>query len=359
MKQLFVRLLTIVLIVSGLSLLLYRVSAAHFETPAEAIDWGVKWLVESHQNSDGGFSSFSSGRDVAPSDIGGTVDGLMALGSSGRNSHAPLAYLEAHPEELTVYAAQNGGTAGKLILALAAADQDARAFAGQDFVIQLTNHLSPTGQFGVTDTFNQSLAILALAAVEEPIPAGSVTWLLSQQATTGDVAGSWDDGYGTAGNPDATAMAILALQAAGRPNDDPAIVAAVEFLRRVQLPLSGWEYGTGFGENPNSIALSLHALQTVGQVVNKPDSPWAKDGLTPLRLFLSWQADNGAFQADFGSGRVDDFFTTTQALPVVALFAEPVNRGFNPLMAWILIALALVGAISLRLSAKWQVRSGK
>lgn len=351
MKQWLVRLLVIALIVSGLSLLMHPVSAAHFATPAEAIDWGVKWLVESHQNSDGGFTSFSGGRDLAASDVGGTVDGLIALGRSGRDTHDPLAYLEAHPQELLTYTAQNGGTAGKLILALTAADQDARDFAGQNFVIQLTQQLSPTGQFGVTDAFNQSLAILALGAVDEPIPAGSVTWLLSLQATEGEIAGSWDDGYGTLGNPDATAMAILALQAAGRPDDDPAIVAAIDFLGRVQLPLSGWEYGPGFGENPNTIALVLQALQAVGEVVDQPDSPWAKDGLTPLRLLMSWQADNGAFQADFGSGRVDDFFSTTQALPAVALFAEPVNRGFSPLIAWILIVLALGGAVGLRLWA--------
>ena len=77
--------------------------------------------------------------------------------------------------------------------------------------------MSPTGQYGVNNAFNQSLAMLGLSAAGEAMPDSAVAWLLAQQAPAGDMAGSWDDGFGTAGNADATAMAIMALVAAGRP----------------------------------------------------------------------------------------------------------------------------------------------
>ena len=41
------------------------------------------WLISTHKNRDGGYTSFSTGADVAASDAGGTLDAILALASAG------------------------------------------------------------------------------------------------------------------------------------------------------------------------------------------------------------------------------------------------------------------------------------
>jgi hypothetical protein len=300
-------------------------SGEDFQQPGR-LAAAVNWLVTIHQNSDGGYSAFSGGADLAPSDVGGTVDALLAIAAAGYNpaspvpgrENAPLGYLQNDATAVAAYAGQDGGKAGKLVLALTATAQDPRDFLGYNFVISLTNHLSPTGQYGVNTAFEQSLALLALHGLGDAQPAPeAVAWLVDAQDTAGDVAGSWSDGFGTDGNVDATAMAIMALlPSLGA--DDPAIIAARDFLARSQLPAGGWEYGPGFGANANSTALAIQAMHALGEDFYSPESEWAVDGRSPLATLLSWQGESGAFQADFGEGPFDDFFTTVQALPALA-----------------------------------------
>lgn len=285
---------------------------APFPDQRVAVQQSVAWLVTTHQNDDGGYTSFSSGANAAPSDVGGTADAMLAIAAAGYNpaypapsqESTPFDYLRQHPDEVAAYAATDGSTAGKLVMALVTANQNPRDFVGHDFVISITQHLSPTGQFGVTTAFGQSLAILGLRSVGGDVPPEAIQWLTSLQATEGDVAGSWDDGFGTAGNADATAMAVMALVAAGLPADDPALLNAADFLTRSQLETGGWEYGAGFGANANSTALAIQALKALGQDVTEP-----------MNSLLGWQSVSGAFQADFGNGRFDDFYTTVQAIP--------------------------------------------
>jgi hypothetical protein len=298
------------------------IAAAQDDEPAgpplaEAIEAAVLWLVETHQNADGGFSSFSAGADVADSDIAGTLDAVWALGVSDADTGPAIGYLMDNSDEFVAYVIEDGSNAAKALLALAA-EEDVSSFGGDDLAANLTNHLSPTGQYGVDTAFNQSLAMLGLAFSGYPTADEAVTWLVEQQETEGELAGSWDDGFGTAGNADSTALAIAALLASGKTPDDPVIVAGREFLARTQLDSGGWEYGAGFGENANSTALVLLALAMLGEDVVNEGSAWAKDGLTPLAALLAWQAESGAFQADFGSGRQDDFFSTAQTVPALA-----------------------------------------
>jgi hypothetical protein len=286
-------------------------------------------LVQTHQNSDGGYTAFSSGADIAPSDVAGTVDALIALGASGHNPAAPfpdrdatpIGYLRDNADAVAAYAGQDGGSAGKLLLALTMAGEDPRDFAAYNFVISLTAQLSSTGQLGTSNAFNQSLALLALSAVHEPAPASAREWLLGLQLPDGELAGSWDDGFGTQGNTDATAIAVMALLASGSTPEDPEIVAARDFLARNQRPEGDWAYGPGLGGSANSTALVLQALSALGEDFYTSDSPFAQNGNAPLAALLAWQDVSGAFQADFGSGRFNDFFSTVQSIP--ALTGKP------------------------------------
>lgn len=274
-----------------------------------AADTAVAWLTNTHQNSDGGFSSFSSGANQAPSDVGGTLDALLAMAAAGSDTAAPLAYLQTQATDLLAYVAGDGGSGGKALLALTTAGADPRSFAGHDLAAAFAQSLPPNGEFGANNSYAHALAILGLAATGEAVPQTAVAWLLSVQG----VSGAWDDGFGTADNVDATAMAIMALTAAGLPDSDPNLVRAAEFLRQAHTA-AGWEYAAGFGANANSSALAIQALSALG------------DDVTPyLDQLLSWQGSSGAFQADFGSGPFDDFFTTVQAVPALTGQPYPLN----------------------------------
>jgi hypothetical protein len=229
----------------------------------------------------------------------------------------------ANGAELIEFAGQNGGQAGKVILALTASAVEPSNFAEHNFVELLMAQIEPSGAFGVTDPFKQSVAILGLAAAGEPVSTTAIDWLLALQAANG----SWDDGFGTVDNPDATAMAVMALIASGRDADDPVITTAVDFLAEAQNTDGGWGYAAGLPTSANSTSLVIQALSALGENWYSTDGQWAKGDHTPLLALLSFQSASGAFQADVGQGPVDDIYATVQAIPAVA------NRPF-PLPAF-------------------------
>jgi hypothetical protein len=294
-----------------------------------ALTAAVDWLIANHQNDDGGYSSFSGGANLAPSDVGGTLDVALAMAAAGHDPAVnaagktanPIAYLRANAADLDLYAQSGGGVAGKAILSLTAAGQNPRDFQGHNLVANLTAQLTAAGDYNAVTVYEQSLALLGLAAVNETAPAAAVDWIKNQQTASG----AWGDGYGTDENSDATAVAIMALLAHGETADSPAVQSAVNFLRQTQLPSGGWEYGPGFGQNGNSAALVMQALSGLNEDFYTSASPWAKEGQTPLAALLSYRSGSGAFQADFGSGPFDDFFTTVQALPAVAGKTLPIS----------------------------------
>lgn len=277
----------------------------------------AEWLVANYQNSDGGYTDFSSGADAAPSGVGGTVDALLGLASAGADTAAPVAYLEGNPQLLEEYAAMDGGQAGKLLMALQAAGQDPRDFAGIDLVTILQGLATDEGAYAPT-AYGHALAILGLKSVGAEIPAAAVAWLTSQQLENG----AWSDGFGTDDNVDATAMSMMALIAAGETAESEAIAAGKMFLENSQSPGAGWDYSPAFGgQNPNSTALAIQALSGIGEDMYTADSPWSQEGVSPLDSLKSFMSESGAFQADFGEGPFDDFFSTAQAM--IALTGEP------------------------------------
>ena len=281
----------------------------------------ITWLYRESQNDDGGFGiDFATGDPM--SNIPNSLDAALAIAALGYNPAVPAAaaensvmdFLNANMAEMVDFAAIDGGSNGKVILALLAAREDARDFAGHDFVAQLLQQFdAATGSYGNTTAFNQGLAIAALVEAGEQIPPIALEWLESLQAEDG----SWEDGFGTAHNPDATAMAVMGLLAGGRQVSDDSIAAALDFLRDSQLDSGGWEYGANFGENANSTALVIQTLAAAGENYSDASGPWAGSSTSPLQALLSWQNTTGAFQADFGQGKTDDFFATAQAIPAV------------------------------------------
>jgi hypothetical protein len=277
-----------------------------------AAERAAEWLADSHQNDDGGFTAFSAGADQAPSDAVGTIDALPALAAAG-DATAALDYLRANGTALQAMAAEDGGQAGKIVLALRAAGVDPAGFAGHDYTADLAAHFGSDGAFA-GDPYKHALAMLGTAAAGQEIPTAAVDWLEGSQSA----GGSWDDGFGTLDNADATAMAIMALLAAGRSADDTAVAAARDFLMSSQATEGGWGYGAGLPAGANSTALVVQALIALGIDPTAADGDWAKAGRSPLDALLAWQGESGAFQADFGDGPFDDFYSTVQAIPAAA-----------------------------------------
>jgi hypothetical protein len=322
-------------------------ATAAYSDPAEALTLASEWLVKTHQNSDGGFTSFSTGANLAPSDVGGTVDAILAIAEAGGEVAGPIGYLADHLADVSAYAQEDGSASGKLILALVAAGENPADFGGSDYVAFLNGHLADEGHYDLDTAYGQALAVLGADAAGVDVPAGAADWLVAQQASEGELTGSWNDGFGTAGNADATALATVALLASGRQADDPPVEQAVTFLAGSQLPTSGWEYGPGLGENANSTALVIEALTALGYDVSSSGGRWAKGGRSPLIALLSWQAPSGAFQTDLGQGRSDDFYATVQSMPALAAAPSvsqqgpPAAGGDSPL-PWILIGVVIV-----------------
>lgn len=294
-------------------------SAAEDSAPGPAAAGrAADWLVATHQNDDGGYSSFSTGAGAAPSDPVGTIDALLALAAAAGDTAPALDYLRANGEALQAMAAEDGGQAGKVVMALDVAGVAPADFGGHDYSAALAAHLGDDGAYA-GDPYKQALAMLGLVATGQAIPAPAVAWLEGSQGA----GGSWDDGFGTLDNADATAMAVMALLAAGRSAEDLSLAAAVAFLAESQTDEGGWGYGAGLPAGANSTALVVQALLALGEDVTATEGRWAKEGRSPLDALLAFQGESGAFQADFGDGPADDFYSTVQAIPAAAGRALP------------------------------------
>ena len=298
-----------------------EVDAVVFSDQRESVRMAVFWLVNNFQNDDGGYASLSTGANQAPSSISGTLDAVLAIAGAGYTPSAvfpgqeatPLEFLKENASALMDFASDNGGQAGKVVLALTASAVDPRDFGGHNFVAVLDDSLEPSGAYQVNDPFKQALAILGVTSVGLPVPGEAIAWLEDKQAGNG----SWDDGFGTTDNPDTTAMAVMALVAAGRPPVANSIQSALQFLADSQQA-DGWGYGAGLTPSANSTALVIQALVASGEPWYDGAGEWTVGGRSPLQALLDFQSVSGAFQSDFGQGPFDDFYATVQAIPAAS-----------------------------------------
>jgi hypothetical protein len=310
--------LILIALVASVSARIDSSQTVFFPDQRDSAAAAVTWLYQVNQSSDGGFGTdFMTG--LPSSSLESTLDAMIAISSTGYNPGAvyfnaqksAVNYLEDNAADLVSFATVGGGSNAKVIIALASANLNARDFVGHDYVAQLTAQYEVSGSYNNTTAYNQALSINALVQVGEPVPAQALQWLEDLQADDG----SWDDGFGTAQNPDTTSMAIMALLAGGRSTADVSVADGLDFLADSQLSSGGWEYGVGFGENANSTALAVQALSAAGENFYASTGPWVKNGISPLMALLSWQNTTGAYQADFGQGRADNFYATVQSIP--------------------------------------------
>jgi len=283
----------------------------------------VQW-VATQQQADGSFEvakfpgfetpeallSFATEAQSSPA-----WSGKQALLAAQRVANAKgltgLDYLDDYAEA-TGDDAITGGVAAKLItLVTGPLCLDARAFDPQrdgavDLVARLDAAARPNGAYGPDGVFSDTLyAVLALATLQRPVPAATITYITNAQEADGgwNYAGSADDqGYD---DVDTTALAIQALVAAGVPTNDPDLAQGVAYLRALQDSDGSW----GFGD-PNSTAVADLALQAAATAP-------AHDADAFLR---SKQLPSGRIESPNDSFGVNTYATTQ---PVRALLDRP------------------------------------
>jgi hypothetical protein len=275
------------------------------------IDGAVAWLV-SQQSEDGSFIGFTGEPDA-----GVTVDAILALvaaQSAGVDTtaavDAAVGYLGSGDVAL-VYAQTGAGQSAKLVLALAAAGENATSFAGVQPVSLIEAGLNPdTGLYG-TGVFDHALAVLALVAVGQEVPQEALDAFGTTQAENGGWA---FDGTTDVANVDSntTALVIQALVAAGM-GDSDLVSGGLTYLAACTTDSGvAWNDAGGSLPDANSTSVAIQALVAAGE------------DAAPLSTALAaFQNPSGAFHfnADDPS---DNLFATLQAIPALAGVALPV-----------------------------------
>jgi hypothetical protein len=223
-------------------------------------------------------------------------------------------------------AASDAAKTGKTILAVVAAGGDPTSFASRDLLARLAAlYQDSTGAFGDGSTFSQSFAILAVAASGGAVPPAALVELAALQ----DSDGSWS--YGTApvaagqGDTNSTAIALMALDAAGVHAAD---AAGLAYLSSQQLADGGFPYQNAsvWGpptSDPDSDSIVLQALVAAGQDPTAPG--WSKGSNDVLTQLGSSQGTDGGFAYP---GMGEDAFTTTQV--PAALMRVPYAASVHP-----------------------------
>ena len=279
-------------IFTALLLLSLLLTPAFAAAPAveEAVDKGLAYIAE-HQNTDGGFiepnadaSSISATWFASQALVAAGEDPLSAKWT--KNGKTPLDYLVESPDGKS----DGTGEIAKWITFTAACGKDPYTFADYDAVAALQEKIKEDGRVG-NYIYTTYWGIFGLTAAGEDVKP-QIAWLLTQQNADGSF-GSYGTETGDSGDADNTAASIMALRAAGIPADDPAVEAAVQFLREAIEENGGYNYGYYSAPNLASTAWAVQAFCSVGI---DPSTVKSSAGNSPVDYLLSLQKEDGSFR---------------------------------------------------------------
>lgn len=279
-------------------------------SPAVSLRKGLAWAA-GQQQADGSFAGFNPGA---------TIDAVLAIALAGRNpndfaagANTPITYLAA---QAPAYAAQGASAAGKMAVGAVAGRANPRSFGGVDLVAAIEGFYQPaTGQYGGGSVWDQSFALLGLAAARQPVPPAAVQRLIDIDA----VGGGWGFSANAAdADVDSTGLALQALASARVARDNAAVQAGLAFLHSAQNEDGGFPGFTG-DTDAGSTGLALQGLAAYGE---NPRglvwTTWISDGSssaltlrTPVETLLALQSPAGGFPGFSGP---NDPFSTYQAL---------------------------------------------
>jgi len=257
-----------------------------------ATDKALRWLFD-HQNTDGGFGEPASDPQTTCQAVLAFASAYEEPGTIHKNGHSPLDYLGG---QIPTYADTAEGAA-YTILAVVAGNRDPREFGGTDLIETLEGYRDGNGRYYEASSDGiaaQALAMLALAAAKEAVPAVAVTWLKDQQNPA-------DDGWGSlpqeASDTTHTALSIQALIAAGESAGSQAVRDAVLFLQPRQMGDAGFSSSASASDSDAaSTCRAIQALLAAGEDLYS--SAWNPCLLTPFGALLDAQAGGGSFESD-------------------------------------------------------------
>jgi len=229
-----------------------------------------------------------------------------------------------------------GGAASEyarsVLVSNAAGLDPARLSATSNQPAQLAGRWNPAlGSFGEASSYNTAFGILAMKAAALPgwALAPAVSFLRRNQHDDGGwtyTAALTPAAQGEPSEEDITGAAIAALCETGVPAYDPAVSAALAYLRgRLVSGTGGIEYLWG-SPNSDTNAWVVSGLTACG--IDPQSAEWTAGGKTPIDFLLSLQVQAGAGAGGFGyeDTSAASLYSTQDALRAIAggvFTAEP------------------------------------
>jgi hypothetical protein len=211
------------------------------------------------------------------------------------------------------------------LVAHAAGLDPARISADTNLPAQIAGRWNPAaGSFGEPSINSTVFGILALRTTPAPAWALSpaVSFLRLRQHDDGGwtfSAAADPASKAEPSEPDMTGAAIAALCEAGAPAYDPAIAAALAYLKGLLVDATG-AFHYAFGDNADATAWAVSGLNACG--IDPQSSEWrTAAGKTPIDHLLSLQVQSGPEAGGFGyesSGEAPNLYSTQDALRAIA-----------------------------------------
>ena len=290
----------------------------------------VAWLV-TQQQPDGGFevagypgfetpdAILAVAEAAQTGTVWSTAEALAAVSALTACGPSPLDAVDDFAED-----GLDAGTAAKLIVLVAAPlGIPAAAFdpSGDGGAVDLeaivADGAAPDGSYG---TFNDTLyAALATRLVPGTVPPSTVARIRTGQHPDGGWDYTGDLTTGTPADVNTSATAILALVAGGAARTDPAVVEGLGFLAARQQSDGGWQEDGDGRTNPNATALAALAIRAAGYDPDgaawRPATPAGAASVaavtgTPTEALLAIQDPDGHLVGPYDSFGLNTFGTS-------------------------------------------------
>jgi hypothetical protein len=290
-------------------IVVFTLAAPAFADGPSAVAW-----LRTQQNADGGFGSPASS-------VGATADTVLAAAASGENAFTwskegktPLGFIKAN-----IGSASKAGDVAKVILALTANGMSPRTALETDLIKKLEAMIGSEGKIGgQADFINEHcMAMIALKSAFRPTNPQTISYLASRQIKDGTWSWNGDTTEGS-GDNNTTALAVVALVAAGVPKDNGQIQQAMVHLKKQQNADGGFPYINpspyGTDSDSNSTAVVMWAIIAAGQDPAGTDwKVFTQDGTSVYDRIVSFQNASGAFRWQDAMPD-DNFLSSVQAL---------------------------------------------
>ena len=239
-------------------------SAAYAATENRAAVKGANWLLKGQ-----------------PAGDGQGADTLVALRASGKLSKAEAERRAAALREGAAGYADTAGATGKTILGLVASRSGNPRCAGRIDLYDRLTGFGVNGRYG-RSAWDQALGMIALRSLGTRPPGSTKRYLLSTRGN-----GGWNFTLSRTGPDDVThtALAIMALRAAGIKRSNPGLRAGLKWMLAQRTVAGGFGHERKDRNEANATALAIEAQHSTGRRDKRAE-----------KALRALQRSDGAFQ---------------------------------------------------------------